>query len=107
MNIKSIPTSPALTVKETSDEQRQMTDRTPARKRRKAPAKQDAEAMTEDELTPDAEDEIVRASQPMDSLTVVQLLEVKAQIPEKTAKFPTPKPLPQPSEAAKKLNKVA
>lgn len=107
MNIKSIPAhSGVSSVKESSDEQRQPMEREEKKKQETAAAPTE-EAKKEPTQTPQAADESMRASQPVDSQTVLELLSHSPTAPVSPAKFPTQAPAAIGADTAKKLNRSA
>ncbi len=111
MDIKPIPiTQVPNTVKETGEEQRQAPGRDPKAKKDTPNTKSAAPAKVvtteEEESTPEAADAALRASQPMDTQTTIDLLTHPAK-PPNAAKFPTPRKTYAPTTGAKKLNRSA
>jgi hypothetical protein len=108
MDIKPVPTTQvANSVKETGEEKRQAPGQdTKQKKSTKAPKPADAINTQEQESTPEAADAALRASQPMDTQTTLDLLTHPPKAPH-AAKFPTPPKTYGPPSGAKKLNRSA
>jgi hypothetical protein len=107
MNIKSVPISQiSNSVKETAEGAHQAPTRDPKPEKKSAKKKaQTQESDEEIETTPEAVDAEMRASQPLDTQTTIELL---THPPKKqTAKFPTPAKVYAPATGVKKLNRSA
>jgi len=109
MNIKPLPPNGTInTIKETSDEQRPGTERQGSKPGRARKPKADETTLEDAVVSAEAEDEAVRASQLVDSQTVVKLLQKNTpQLGKTNAKFPTPKPSHARPATAKKLDRNA
>lgn len=108
MNVKSIPSSPGLgSVKESADEAKRQSSSQGQGKDGKTPTKSETKASTDAGLaSAEATDAAVRASQTVDSQTLVELLAhpLTASSP---AKFPSLKTPNDPIPTVKKLDRDA
>lgn len=106
MNIKSIPANQGVNaVKDTAEEGRQPANRDSksAKEEKRAKAVEASEVKSE-ALSPEAGDQSLRQSQPVDSQTLVQLLTHTPKFPGR-AKFPTPPKVDAAAAAVKKPNR--